>query len=129
LFRFDKLKLKEKPQDLFINWNEKAQLESMADFNYYSELENIPQTNNDKDDYRYYFLNGSYSGFDAEYLYCFLRRLKPQRIIEVGSGFSTRLMKAAQLENEKEVERYSCKITCIEPYEMPWLEKIGVEVI
>jgi hypothetical protein len=31
--------------------------------------------------------------------------------------------------NNLDVENYSCKHICIEPYEMPWLKDIGVELI
>ena len=38
---------------------------------------------------RYYFENPAYSYSDAILLYCMIRSLKPKRIIEVGSGFSS----------------------------------------
>ncbi len=38
---------------------------------------------------RYYFENPSYSYCDAIFLYCMIRSLRPKRIIEVGSGFSS----------------------------------------
>ncbi|MDX2213330.1 MAG: class I SAM-dependent methyltransferase [Oculatellaceae cyanobacterium bins.114] len=41
---------------------------------------------------RYYFENLAYSYSDAILLYCMLRFLKPKRIVEVGSGFSSCLM-------------------------------------
>jgi hypothetical protein len=36
---------------------------------------------------------------------------------------------AAIAANAGEDETYSCEHTCIEPYEMPWLEDIGVDVV
>ena len=41
---------------------------------------------------RFYFENPSYSYGDATTLYCFLRHFQPQRVVEVGSGFSSALM-------------------------------------
>ena len=38
---------------------------------------------------RYYFDNPAYSYSDAIFLHCMIRRLRPARIIEVGSGFSS----------------------------------------
>jgi hypothetical protein len=38
---------------------------------------------------RYYFENPAYPYSDAILLYCMIRSLKPKRIIEVGSGFSS----------------------------------------
>src|SRR5207248_995366 len=39
--------------------------------------------------WRYYFENPNYSYNDAIVLYCMMRHLKPRRIVEVGSGFSS----------------------------------------
>lgn len=45
-----------------------------------------------KEGLRYYFENEFYPYADAIILYCMLREIKPKRIIEVGSGFSSGLM-------------------------------------
>jgi hypothetical protein len=42
--------------------------------------------------YRYYYDNDLYSCTDAFFLYCFLRKHQPKKIIEVGSGFSSAVM-------------------------------------
>lgn len=41
---------------------------------------------------RYHLNNPSYGHHDAVILYCMLRHLRPKRIVEVGSGFSTAAM-------------------------------------
>ncbi len=41
---------------------------------------------------RYYFENPMFSHADGLTLYCMMRHVRPQRIIEVGSGFSSALM-------------------------------------
>ena len=61
-------------------------------------------------------------------LYNFLRHLKPRRFIEIGCGMSTRLAQLALAQNEKDGVP-PCKHTCIEPYESPWLEELGVTVM
>ena len=77
----------------------------------------------------FYYDNPSLGPADAEYLYCMIRHFRPSRIIEVGSGYSTLMAKQALEKNKAETKTYQCDLTCIEPYEMPWLEKTGVQVI
>jgi hypothetical protein len=50
----------------------------------------------------YYFDNPSYGPVDAETLYAFVRRTKPERVVELGSGFSTLILSRAALANAKE---------------------------
>lgn len=63
---------------------------------------------------RFHFRNGVYESFDAEVLHCMVRRLKPRRIIEVGSGFSTLVTAAACELNAR--EGAPCLFSAIEPY-------------
>jgi len=56
------------------------------------------------------FDNDFFSGFDAAVYYSVIRHLKPQRIIEIGGGYST------QLANKALTANGSGKLTCIEPY-------------
>jgi len=56
------------------------------------------------------FDNGFFSGLDAAVYYSLIRRLKPQRIIEIGGGYSTQLAAKALTSNG------SGKLICIEPY-------------
>jgi predicted O-methyltransferase YrrM len=54
---------------------------------------------------------------DAQVLYCMLRTYKPARMIEIGSGNSTRLSAAALLKNASEQPgRAPCDFTAIEPH-------------
>ncbi|MGB9184648.1 MAG: class I SAM-dependent methyltransferase [Solirubrobacteraceae bacterium] len=64
---------------------------------------------------------------DAEIFYALIRHLKPKRVVEVGAGHSTRFAKAALVKNA--AEGAGGRLICIEPYESPWLEQLGVEVI
>jgi hypothetical protein len=75
----------------------------------YNEL---PFKDEKTDGLRYYFANGAYCYSDAIFLYCMLRHLQPQNIIEVGSGFSSCVTLDV---NEKFLEnKMNC--TFIEPY-------------
>jgi predicted O-methyltransferase YrrM len=58
----------------------------------------------------YYHNNSFFVGADAVALYCMVRSCRPKKIIEVGSGFSTRLSANACMKNG------SCDLICIEPY-------------
>ena len=61
------------------------------------------------------FNNDYFGGFDAAVYYSLIRHLRPQRIIEIGGGYSTRIASKALTVNEKG------KLTCIEPYPEPRL--------
>jgi predicted O-methyltransferase YrrM len=61
---------------------------------------------------RYYYDNDYFSYSDAIFLYSFLRKHKPKRIIEVGSGFSSAVM----LDTIDSFFSQRPEITFIEPY-------------
>lgn len=63
----------------------------------------------------FYFDNPYFSGTDALVLYCMVRHLRPARILEVGSGFSTLLSAKAVVRNG------SGRLQCIEPNPSPIL--------
>ena len=63
----------------------------------------------------YHYNNGFFEGVDAEIAYSFVRKHRPARIIEVGSGFSTRVMAAALHANLAERDTPSELIT-IDPF-------------
>lgn len=70
-----------------INLNEAHQFELLNDFlPFYRE---VPFPKERAAEYRYFYENGWFSYSDAIFLHCFLRKYKPKRIIEVGSGFSS----------------------------------------
>jgi predicted O-methyltransferase YrrM len=64
-----------------------------------------------RDGLRYFFDNPWYGRADALFLYAMIRRFRPQRIIEIGSGFSSAVMLDT---NEQFMER-SIALTFIEP--------------
>ena len=110
-----------------INWNTEEQLETLKKLTFYSELANIQTTKTD--DLLFHFNNGAFESGDAEFWYQLIRSKKPNRIFEIGSGNSTLMAINAILKNKEDNPDYKCKHVCIEPYEMPWLEKTGVIVV
>ena len=77
----------------------------------------------------YPYDNNMFTRGDAEFWYQMICYLKPRRIFEVGSGYSTLMARYAIDAIKQEEPLYSCKHICIEPYEMNWLEKTGVTVL
>ncbi len=77
-----------KPEDLKgLCLNEEEQLNLIEQFGtFYEEL---PFGEQKQAGLRYYFENEFYSYADAIFLYSMIRHLKPKRLIEVGSGFSS----------------------------------------
>ncbi|MGC2063790.1 MAG: class I SAM-dependent methyltransferase [Thermodesulfovibrionales bacterium] len=61
---------------------------------------------------RYYFVNPSYSYADAFFLYCMIRHLKPKRLIEVGSGYSS----CASLDTNELFLNSQMAFTFVEPF-------------
>lgn len=102
-----------------IDMNAGEQVALLGKFHYESELLRLA--------------NGSGSGFrfdnpnigpgDAEFLYSAIRHFKPGQILEVGSGYSTLVMLDAIAANREAAAGYRCELVCVEPYEMPWLER------
>lgn len=109
-----------------IDLNVAGQLELLKQFRFSEELR--PFDSPKKDDLTYNFGNGFFDSGDAEFLYNLVRIKKPRRVVEIGSGNSTLLVIEAVQRNKLEDPNYSCEHICIEPYEMPWLERSGVKV-
>ena len=110
-----------------IDWNTDEQLHLLKSFCFNEELKDVPETR--IDELTFYMNNGAFESGDAEFLYNLIRLKKPARIIEIGGGNSTLMAIKAIKKNQQEILGYKCKHLCIEPYEMPWLEKTGVTVI
>jgi len=110
-----------------IDFNVETQLELLNQLNFSEELSSVSETY--VGDTVYNFMNGAFEHGDGEFLYNMIRYKKPAIIIEVGSGHSTKMAQLAIKQNKAENANYTCKHICIEPYEMPWLEKLNVEVI
>jgi len=75
---------------LGIDLHEQEQIELLYEFKEYYDQSPFPEKKNKK--FRYYFTNPAYSYTDAFTLYSMIRKYKPERIIEIGSGFSSCVM-------------------------------------
>lgn len=65
--------------------------------------------------YQYYKRNTSFAGFDGAFLYGMIRLFQPRRVVEIGSGFSTRLSAAALLRNA-DLCGHQGELIAIDPY-------------
>lgn len=76
------------PRDIIgVELHEPEQLTLLNELaNYYNDM---PFQSHKVEGLRYYFENRPYTYSDAIILHCMIRYLKPKRIIEVGSGFSS----------------------------------------
>jgi hypothetical protein len=108
-----------------IDFNDSAQLNLLSSLKYNDELKSFPLDKTDE--LSFYYNNPSFAPGDSEFLYSIVRHLKPKRIIEIGSGNSTLMVRNALNANAK--ENAACEHICIEPYEMPWLEKLGISIV
>ena len=113
-----------------IDLNEEEQLELLTSFDYAEELNNL-DFSNDKGIPEFDYTNTNYTYGDAQSMYSMVRKYKPKRIVEIGSGWSTLMIDKAIEMNYRESEGKEIQEVhiCIEPYEMPWLEKCPVKVI
>jgi predicted O-methyltransferase YrrM len=63
----------------------------------------------------YHYNNGYFESCDAEVAYCMVREWKPRRIIEIGSGFSTRAM-AQALRANREQDGVAGELITVDPH-------------
>lgn len=110
-----------------IRWNVEGQLQLLSEMNFASEINGAWDRPGNPP--HFYISNGGFEAGDAEYWYSIIRRFKPARIVEIGSGNSTLIAQQAIRRNRQDDANYSCEHVCIEPYEAPWLEATGVKVI
>lgn len=80
---------------------------------YEAEYEQFPVSEPDEA-HRYYRDQPMFRTVDAEILHCLVRRNRPRRVIEIGSGFSTRVTAAALVANAQ--EGAPAEFLAIEPY-------------
>lgn len=66
----------------------------------------------------YYWRNGQFSYSDAASYHAFIKKYKPKRIVEIGSGFSSLVALGAIKQNE------FGELVCIEPYPRPFLSDL-----
>lgn len=92
-----------------IDLNREGQWELLQDYSgFYADL---PFVEKETAGRRYHYENGWFNHSDAIFLYSFLRKFAPKRIVEVGSGFSSAVM----LETLESVPLPDTQLTCVEP--------------
>lgn len=107
-----------------LNLNIASQLDLMKKMNFSSELVEMKLDHKHQNVMNFSLGNYTFEAGDAEFLYSFIRHLKPSKIIEIGSGNSTKIGHAA-LKKNREENKKAFEHICIEPYEMPWLEQFS----
>lgn len=110
-----------------IDFNVNGQIEMLGKFKYAAELLKFPMDKTKK--IEFFFRNGNFGPGDAEYLYSVIRFFKPRRIIEIGSGNSTLMTMNAISANRADDPLYKCEYICVEPYECPWLDRLGPKIV
>jgi predicted O-methyltransferase YrrM len=109
-----------------LDLNIAGQLALLRKFNHAAEIGAVARAPR----HGFSFDNPNFGPGDAEFLYCAIRHFRPARILEVGSGYSTLMMLEALSANQTERPGSACELTCVEPYEMPWLDATaGVKVL
>jgi len=107
-----------------IDFNFETQLELFSKILNYAEEFNYPENQNLEDIDRYFIKNEMYEELDGFILYAMIRHFKPKKIIEIGSGHSTKLCVDASNKNYN-----NCLITCIEPYRSNVIENLNVRIV
>lgn len=120
---FSAQKIRVLPLDFAIT----TQLQELRQLLYQDELKAL-HTGQLIDSNDFYLNNGIFGPGDAEMYYLMIRNAKPEKIIEIGSGFSTLLALQAIRKNKE--EGWNTELVCIEPYAKPWLTKLaGITLI
>ena len=101
-----------------IDLNDAAQLHLLREVfpRFQAEYEHWPTEPTDQP-HEFYMPNGMFEGLDAVVLYCMIRHFRPRVILEVGSGFSSRLAAQAALHNG------NSRLICIDPHAGPALKR------
>jgi hypothetical protein len=108
-----------------VDLREGEQLRLLGELRFAGELEAIAQEPDGS--LAPYYDNPAFAPADAGVYHSLLRHLRPARVIEVGSGQSTRFAAHALALNA--AEGHPGELIAIEPYESPELEQLGATVI
>jgi predicted O-methyltransferase YrrM len=111
-----------------IDLRHESQVALLEELVFADELRALNLERPSRNDLDFHFGTNWFESGDAEFLYSMIRHLKPHRVFEVGSGQSTKIAQLALKKNATE-SGTTAEHICIEPYEMPWLEQLGVPVI
>ncbi len=107
-----------KSEMIGLNFNEPKQISLLSDFSQKikDELLKFPRTSDGTlKPYDFYYQNGGFSAIDADILYYMIRSKRPEKIIEIGSGFST-LLSAKAVLNNFQIDSHKSELIAIEPF-------------
>lgn len=108
----DLLKYKDEWENENIDWNDSKELDLLKNLKQYvNEYQELVENK------KFDPLNKAIRYHDAVVYYCMIRHFKPNKIIEVGAGFTTKLANFAAQKNG------NTTITCIDPFPKSFLEK------
>ena len=110
-----------------IDLNKEDQLKNLSKLDKYNELIEL-NLNQQSPNYNFDIKNDFFGQVDAEIYFQLIRYLKPKNILEIGSGHST-LIALEAIKRNKEVDGIETSMTCIEPYENDWLDKVNVNIL
>ena len=96
-------------------WDPPKHLENLRELSTFADECEWPNEP-DAEQGQFYLNNGRFSYGCASILHCLIRKNKPSRIIEIGSGYSSRVIAAALLANIAEDNQYTPEYTIIDPY-------------
>jgi hypothetical protein len=108
----DNAKLRQRRTLLGFTLHTERHLQLLGELSPYVKEFQFPLESSGGDEF--WFRNASYEDLDATLLYCMVRHFKPTGIIEVGCGFSSRVISIAARRNAAEGQNAEC--TFIEPY-------------
>ena len=111
-----------------VDFCEKKQLLLLESLTFENELQFMEIKKKTDKTKQFSLNNDSFKSGDAEFLYQVIRYFKPKNVIEIGSGYSTKIANKALLRNKSENKEVFFH-TCIDPYEIPWLGSIDAKVI
>ncbi|MDP2342919.1 MAG: class I SAM-dependent methyltransferase [Deltaproteobacteria bacterium] len=82
-----------------------------------------PAWKENDEDTGFFLFNGSYMAVDAHVLHGIVRSIRPRRVIEIGSGASTRIIESALRLNQ------AGRCSSIDPFPSPWLQGIDPSIV
>ena len=112
-------------RNIHIEFNDQSQLALAKEANFSHEILALNWSETNETGFN--IENDAFKSGDAEALYNLVRYFKPKTMVEVGSGHSTKVAQQALAKNAE--EGHNSRHVCIEPFEQPWLEKLGPQIV
>lgn len=109
-----------------IDFNLAGQVALLEAFPDGSEFEHLAAPGDPR---QFHLANGMFEHGDADLWRQVIGHFKPARIIEIGSGHSTKVARLAITDLEQASPGYRCDHVCIDPYAPAWLEDLGARVL